>query len=257
MNFQRIWAISLTRIYPIRSPAHLFRMLMGPVVLTILFGFIAAGFSQETASNAPLILMATTVIWQLVMYPHQEITLTALSDLTSSHFMQLFSTPLTKPELAAALLLPTAFTTIFVFLICAFGIILIHGYNPFFAGLPLLPLLANLFIFGEAFGLLSATILIRFGEQLKHLALMLDWFIVVLSGVYYPYDKMAGWLQALGKMFPLGYIFGFVRGEPWVFDFSYMQIVIITFLLSVSYLLLVFFLFDRAIERVRKHGSSL
>jgi len=257
MNFQRIWAISLTRIYPMRSAAHLFRMLMGPVVLTILFGFIATGFQQETASNAPLILMATTVIWQLVMYPHQEITLTALSDLTSSHFMQLFSTPLTKPELAAALLLPTFFTTIFVFLICALGVILIHGYNPLFAGWPLLPLLANLFIFGEAFGLLSATIVIRFGEQVSQLALMLDWFIVVLSGVYYPYEKMAGWLQMLGKAFPLGYIFGFVRGESWVFEFSYTHIAVVTFLLSVSYLVLVFFLFSRAIERIRMRGSTL
>jgi len=256
MNFQRIWALSLTRLYPLIKKGQIFQMIIGPVILTVIFGFLSEGLAEETRSTAPLILMATTVIWQLVMYPHQEITLVAISELSSSGLTQLFSTPLTKYELTAALLLPSIITTGFVFLVCSALMMIVHGYNPLFLGLPLIPLLINLLVFGATFGLFAATVVVRFGEQLGHFAQLLDWFIVPVSGVYYPYDKMPEWLQFIGKLLPLSYIFGFIRGEPWALELGYGTIVFRTLVLGLFYLALVFFLFNRALEKIRMRGAT-
>ena len=105
----------------------------------------------------------------------------------------------------------------FAFIITLAG--LAFGYNIFIIGIGVLPLLLILFIFGIALGLLTTTIILRFGPSAEWIAWPIIAILTPLAGVFYPISVLPGILQTISRFLPPSYVFEGLRsviisGQP-------------------------------------------
>ena len=78
-------------------------------------------------------------------------------------------------------------------------------------GFYLLPLVANLFLFGWALGLSTSGLLIRWGYSVEALIWGIPFLIQPISAIYYPLSTLPDWLRPVSLCLPSTYVFEGMR----------------------------------------------
>ena len=88
-----------------------------------------------------------------------------------------------------------------------------YSYNVFTIGMWLVPFVINLVLTGWIIGVLTTSLIMRFGQEAEVLAWSMVFLFQPISCVFYPLDVLPAWLQGIAWMNPAAHIFEGMRGS--------------------------------------------
>ena len=215
MNVGRISALIARHLYLYRrSFPRLLEIFYWPLLDLVVWGFITVYLSQEGKGlhGAVTFFLGALIFWDILFRAQQGVTISFLEEIWSRNLMNLFASPLTSGEFLAATMAMSVFKVAAVSIIMAFSALFFYSYNVFVMGLVLIPFVFNLIAVGWFIGILTMSIIMRFGQQAEVLAWGLVFLFQPISCVFYPVSVLPDWLQPVALANPAAHVFEGMRG---------------------------------------------
>ena len=210
----RTAAVVLRHLYLLRgSPARVLPLFAWVAIDIVLWGFITRWLNAVSASGLDFVplLLGCVLLWDFFIRVMQGVTMAFFEDVWTRNFLNVFSTPLSNAEYVAGLVLSGVMTSavgLAVMIALASGI---FGLSFLAYGLPLVPFLLVLFLFGIALGIVGCAIVLRLGPAAEWLIWPIPAMLSPFAGVFYPVSTLPGWMQAVSRALPPSYVFEGVR----------------------------------------------
>jgi ABC-2 type transport system permease protein len=214
MNWGRIAALLTRHLYLYkRSFARLLEIFYWPFLDLVIWGFITIYLQGEGASlhGAVTFFLGALILWDILFRAQQGIALSFLEEMWARNLMNLFASPLTVGEYLVATM------TMSVMKVMAVGSLMVlfawvfYDYDIFRMGMALLPFILNLVLSGWIIGVLTTSIIMRFGQQAEVLAWGMVFLFQPVSCVFYPMEVLPAFLQPLAMVVPPAHVFEGMR----------------------------------------------
>ncbi|MEC4672916.1 MAG: ABC transporter permease [Nitrospirota bacterium] len=215
MNLGRIFALITRHLYLYRrSFPRLLEIFYWPLLDLVVWGFITMYLAQEGKGlhGAVTFFLGALIFWDILFRAQQGVTISFLEEIWSRNLMNLFASPLTAGEFLAATMAMSIFKVAAVSVIMAFCALTFYSYNVFVMGLTLIPFMFNLIAAGWIIGILTMSVIMRFGQQAEVLAWGLVFLFQPISCVFYPVSVLPSWLQPIALANPAAHVFEGMRG---------------------------------------------
>ena len=214
MNWNKIFALSLRHIYLIKSSfPRILDLIYWPTIQILLWGFISKFFTLSSSffENTVGIILSAAILYDFLFRSSISYNMMFLEEIWSRNFTNLFIAPIKISEIIAALTFTAIFRTLIGLVPAALLAIPLFDVSIFKIGVPLIFLLASLYIFGVTLGLLVTSGLIRFGPSFENIAWASLFFLAPLGCIYYPIEILPEWLRLIAKLLPLVHLFEEMR----------------------------------------------
>lgn len=214
MKLNRIWGIFLRYYYNLlRTYDRLVDMFFWPFLDLLLWGLTSRYIiASGTASNTILLaLLGGIILWIFPWRGQYEITVSLLEDLWNRNLVNLFATPILFSEWIITLMLIGIVKSSVSFAFASLIAYLLYATNLYTFGLLLLPWAGILIMFGWVFGLIIASLIMRYGTKIQTLAWMSIAVISPFAGVYYPISILPQWAQKVAHYLPVSHVFEAMR----------------------------------------------
>ena len=249
MKIYRIWGIFLRYYYNLlRTYDRLVDMFFWPFIDLLLWGLTSRYIVATGTTNNTIVLalLGGIILWIFPWRGQYEITVSLLEDLWNRNLVNLFATPILFSEWVLTVMLIGIVKSTVSFFFATLIAIVLYAANIYTFGLLLLPWAAILITFGWVFGLLIASLIMRYGTKIQTLAWMSMAIVSPFAGVYYPISVLPTWAQNVSHWVPVSYVFEAMRailaGNPiplsnlfWPFILCLIYFVIALLLLISSY----------------------
>lgn len=256
MAIYRVRAYVLRHLYEISATFdRKLDIVYWPTIDLLIFGLLTSYIQKmDIGANFAGAIIGGLMLWTLVYSIQRDISVSVLEDAWTRNLYNLFSTPLKINEMVFGLLILSimkALVTISFITLLAWGL---FSFNLLSVGPVLVFYVLSIFMFGWAFGYMTASLIFRFGIKVQIFAWSLIAMLYPISGVFYPLSVLPPILQDIARLFPLSYVFEGLRSiiisgnRPPDGDF------IIIFALNVGYLVGGIFLFVRGFHHAKKRG---
>jgi ABC-2 type transport system permease protein len=257
MSFNRIKAVFFRYFYVLlKGPQQLSDLFYWPLIDILLWGLTAPWVATQNAeAHFPLMLMTGLILWQIAWRGSVDVSISLLQEFWHRNLVNLFSSPLKVSEWGAGIVL----LCLCKFCITiTFGVGLVYffyGLNVFVIGWFFVPFAILLLLFGWTLGLIAASLIIYWGQQLEALAWMVGYLFVPFSAVFYPVSILPSWAQTLGWCLPSTYVFEGMRKilQGGTVPISYFGMAAS---LALLYLSLSLWLFHFAFQKSRAKGLA-
>jgi ABC-2 type transport system permease protein len=195
-------------------------------------------------------------LWEITFRSQYAIMLGTLEELWSRNMAQLFSTPLRPGEYLIGMVIFRFLRTTLIIALCALFVRVAFGFSVFDLGWALLAFYFLLLMTGWWTGIMLCGLLFRYGLTVEWMVWMAAFILQPLAGVFYPVTVLPVWLQPVSWMLPPTYAFEGMRAVLQQGVVRY-DLLLASLALNLIYLALACWLFLRAFERARQHGSLL
>ncbi len=215
MNTGRVAALMTRHLFLYRrSFPRLLEIFYWPLLDLVVWGFITMYLARNGSGlhAAVTFFLGALIFWDILFRAQQGITISFLEEIWSRNLMNLFASPLTAGEFLTAMMAMSVLKVAAVFVIMAGFALLFYSYNIFVIGLALLPFVLNLIAAGWLIGILTLSVIMRFGQQAEVLAWGLVFLFQPVSCVFYPLSVLPGWLQPVALANPAAHVFEGMRG---------------------------------------------
>ncbi len=214
MNIGRIGGLLSRHLYLYkRSFARMLEIFYWPFLDLVVWGFITLYLKETGASlhGAVAFFLAALILWDVLFRSQQGVAVSFLEEMWSRNLMNLFASPLTVGEYLAStmimsILKVTAVANLMMVFAWAF-----YSYDMLKLGLSLFPFILNLVLSGWIIGVLTTSIIMRFGQQAEVLAWGMVFLFQPISCVFYPLEVLPPVLQAIAWIVPPAHIFEGMR----------------------------------------------
>lgn len=215
-SFERILAVFWRYLFLIRrSLPRQLEMIFWPVMDLLVWGFVTLYLqvmAKEGMAQAVIFLINAMIFWDILYRSQQSVSISFMEEIWHQNLINLFASPLKIWEWAVAVflygLVKTAAITMILSLIAA---VLYHFNLINELGFYLIPLAANLLMFGWALGIFTTGLLMRWGYAAEALIWGIPFVVQPFSAIFYPVSILPGWLQPLSKSLPSTYVFEGMR----------------------------------------------
>jgi ABC-2 type transport system permease protein len=256
MNLRRISGLILRyRYLYTRSTFRLMDLFFWPTMNLFVWGFLSA-YMMRVNSNMPsavTFLIGAIIFWDWLYRAQQAVAVSFLEDVWSSNLLNIFIAPIRISEFIAATYFIGLMQACVVVVLMSTLAFFIYGFNVFSIGLGLAPFLFNLLLMGWWMGMITVSLIIRWGHSAEALAWAVPYLVQPISAVFYPVTILPTWLQPLAWCMPATHVFegmrAALRGEP----LDPMR-VLAAFGLNMLYMLLCALLFRKMFDIARKRG---
>ncbi|GJL57640.1 MAG: ABC transporter [Nitrospirales bacterium] len=215
MSLGRIVALLSRHMYLYkRSFARLLEIFYWPFLDLVVWGFITIYLEKVGMSlhGAVSFFLGALILWDVLFRAQQGIAVSFLEEMWARNLMNLFASPLTVGEyLVATMTMSVLKVTAVGGLMMLFAWVF-YSYDILQMGLSLLPFVLNLVISGWIIGVLTTSIIMRFGQQAEVLAWGMVFLFQPISCVFYPIEVLPPVLQSLAWIVPPAHIFEGMRG---------------------------------------------
>jgi ABC-2 type transport system permease protein len=255
----RIFAIALRHLYLYkRSISRLMEIFYWPLLDLLIWGFITIYLDQFRGSlpNFVAFFLGALILWDILYRSQQGISVSFLEEVWSRNLLNLFVSPLRPGEFLIATMLISLFKLLSAALVMAILAWLMYSFNIFLVGLALIPFVMNLILLGWSIGILTTTLILRYGQKAEILAWGLAFLFQPVSAVFYPVSVLPAVLQKIAWFIPATHVFEGMRsvirheGLP-------VEHLIWAFGLNAVYLLASLLLFYHVFTIVRQKGLLL
>lgn len=215
MKLHRIAALITRHLYLYRrSLPRLMEIFYWPFLDLVVWGFITVYLTrfQGQLPGAITFFLGALILWDVLFRSQQGITISFLEEIWARNLMNLFASPLKPSEFLAATMALSVFKVTAVSCVMILCALLFYSYNVFAIGLWLLPFVLNLIVTGWIIGVLTTSLIMRFGQEAEVLAWGMVFLFQPISCVFYPMDVLPGWLKALAWANPAAHVFEGMRG---------------------------------------------
>ncbi len=198
-----------------RSLPRTFEIVFWPVMELLVWGFVSV-YIQSVSGNTLLTLAASLInamiFWDLLYRSQQSVSISIIEDIWTQNIVNVLISPLKIWEWLLATFIYGMTKTLLITLILgsiAFG--LYHFSLIDKLGFYLIPLMANLLIFGWALGVLTSSLVIRWGHAAEALIWGVPYLIQPVSAIFYPLSILPKWLKPIAMALPSTYVFEGMR----------------------------------------------
>lgn len=257
-SLSRISAMFLRYFYlHKRSVPRTFEIIFWPVMELLVWGFVTLyiqSISQDAVSRIIVFLINAMVFWDILYRSQQAVSISIIEDIWTQNIVNLLISPLKIWEwIAATFLYGTVKITLIVTILTALALWLYH-FNLITAdGFYLIPLVANLFLFGWALGIMTSAMIIRWGHAAEALIWGVPFLIQPLSACFYPLAVLPPWLQIISRAFPSTYVFEGMRAVIREGTMPY-EYFFISFILNIAFFILAGLYFNWMYARAHVTG---
>lgn len=214
MSLGRILALLSRHMYLYkRSFARLLEIFYWPFLDLVVWGFITIYLEKVGMAlhGAVTFFLGALILWDVLFRAQQGIAVSFLEEMWARNLMNLFASPLTVGEyLVATMIMSVMKVTAVGSLMMVFAWAF-YSYDILKMGLSLLPFILNLVISGWIIGVLTTSIIMRFGQQAEVLAWGMVFLFQPISCVFYPLEVLPPVLQSIAWVVPPAHIFEGMR----------------------------------------------
>lgn len=242
-----------------RNPVRAVELFFWPVVQLLVWGFVTMYLQQEfkdSSSKFPhfiTFLIGAIILWDALFRSQQGVAISFLEDVWTRNLLNIFAAPIRMSEYLLATfivgMLRVAVTALVMILIAW----ITYRFNLFAFEWLLVPYYANLLLFGWVLGIISTSLILRFGHAAESLAWAVPFVIQPFACVFYDVGVLPGWMQAIALSLPPAHVFQGMRGVIMNNDPG-IQGLIIAGSLNILYLLLASLLFTKMVSVARNRG---
>lgn len=256
MSFERIRAVLQQEVYiTARSVEVMVDLPMWSLVTVVVFGFVTKFLSTVMDPTVAQYLYLGTILWEIIRIAQYSMSLSALWNVWSHNFSNMFIAPLSMREYIAAQLVSAALKAVVLFTLVALVAAFAFDLNLFKIGLVNLALLfVNLLCFAYSIGLAILGIILRLGTRIQALAWGLVLIFQPLTAAYYPLRVMPPPLQSIALALPPTYVFEAARASLAAPDVQWQSIGMATAENALYFALAVWF-FNHMYRRSRQTGQ--
>ncbi len=215
MNVRVLGSIAL-RYYWLytRHPVRIVELLFWPFMQLLVWGFLTKYLQSESGGEFPhtiTYLIGAIILWDALFRSQQGVAISFLEDVWTRNLLNIFAAPVRTSEYVGAMFLVGLCRVAFTGLILSVIAIVAYQFNLYALQLSLIPFYLNLLMFGWAMGLISVSLILRFGHGAESLAWAVPFLVQPVSAVFYPVDVLPGWLQPVAMAFPSTHVFEGMR----------------------------------------------
>ncbi len=197
-----------------RSLARVMEIFYWPFLDLVIWGFITIYLMQFKGEvhGAVTWFLGALILWDVLFRAQQGITISFLEEIWARNLLNLFASPLKPSEFLAATMALSIFKVCAVSIVMVVAALLFYDYNVFKIGLSLVPFVISLLAMGWVIGILTTSLILRFGQEVEVLAWGMVFLFQPISCVFYPMEVLPPWLQAVAWFNPAAHIFEGMRG---------------------------------------------
>jgi ABC-2 type transport system permease protein len=179
----------------------------------VLWGFLTKYLNSVAASGFNFVpaLLGAVLLFDFFTRVMQGVAGVFLEDVWSRSFLNLFASPLTIPQYLTGLVATSTMTSLISLVVMLVMATALFGLSFFVYGLALVPFLMILFLFGVALGVFTAAMVLRLGPSAEWLVWPVPAIISPFAGVFYPISILPHWMQFIGRLLPISYVFEGLR----------------------------------------------
>lgn len=208
----RVSALLLRYLYLYRrSPARIMGVVFWPVMDLLVWGFLTSYLKTIAVPGLFLYLIGAVIFWDIFYSSQQAITLSITEEIWVRNILNLFVAPIRVSELLLATCLVGLLRAAASALVLSLLAYPLYAFNLLSIGLPLVPFLFSLLLFGWAMGMFTMALVLRFGQSAEALIWGIPFLIQPLSAVFYPVAILPGWLRLISQLLPSTHIFEGMR----------------------------------------------
>jgi ABC-2 type transport system permease protein len=216
MNMRRVAAVALRQYYLFRGSMTRFASLFVWVVIDmVLWGFITKFLNQvaqpTTSVNFVPLFLGAVLMWDYFNRVMMGVTTPFFEDVWSRNFLNVFASPMRISEYLGGFIISSVVTSLLALLMMLLLAIPLFGLSLFSYGIPLVPFLTTLFLFGIALGIIATAMVLRLGPSSEWLIWPIPAILSPLAGVFYPITTLPVPLQYVAKILPPSYVFENMR----------------------------------------------
>jgi ABC-2 type transport system permease protein len=192
--FRPVIAVMLRYFYLLRgTPARWMPIFAWVAIDIVLWGFITKYLNSVTSSGLNFVptLLGAVLLFDFFTRVMHGVAGVFLEDVWSRNFLNLFASPLTIPQYLLGLVVTSTVTSLI--------------------GLLVMPFLLILFLFGVSLGICTAAVVLRLGPSAEWLVWPVPAVVSPFVGVFYPISILPQWMQFVGKLLPVSYVFEGLR----------------------------------------------
>jgi len=215
MKIHRIHALITRHLFLYkRSLARMMEIFYWPFLDLVVWGFITVYLMkfQGQLPGAVTFFLGAVILWDVLFRAQQSITISFLEEVWARNLLNLFASPLKPSEFLTATMAISLFKITAVSFVMAGAAWAFYSYNVFLMGLSLIPFVLNLVMTGWTIGVLTTSIIMRFGQAAEVLAWGMVFLFQPISCVFYPLEVLPKWLQAIAWVNPAAHVFEGMRG---------------------------------------------
>lgn len=196
-----------------RSFARLLEIFYWPFLDLVVWGFITIYLEKVgmQVHGAVTFFLGALILWDVLFRAQQGIAVSFLEEMWARNLMNLFASPLTVGEYLLATMIMSVLKVSAVGSLMMLFAWVFYSYDIFRMGLSLLPFILNLVMSGWIIGVLTTSIIMRFGQQAEVLAWGMVFLFQPISCVFYPIEVLPPVLQAIAWIVPPAHIFEGMR----------------------------------------------
>ncbi len=214
MKAHRIAAIALRHLYLYkRSISRLMEIFYWPLLDLLIWGFITIYLEQFQGAlpNFLAFFLGALILWDILYRSQQGISVSFLEEVWSRNLLNLFVSPLSPAEFLIATMLISLFKLLSAAFVMAILAWLFYSFNIFLIGVALIPFALNLILLGWSIGILTTTLILRYGQKAEILAWGLAFLFQPVSAVFYPVSVLPLPLQKIAWFIPASHVFEGMR----------------------------------------------
>lgn len=215
MKIHRVAALVTRHMYLYRrSLARVMEIFYWPFLDLVIWGFITMYLMQFKGAlpGAVTWFLGALILWDVLFRAQQGITISFLEEIWARNLLNLFASPLKPSEFLAATMALSIFKVTAVSIVMVVAALAFYDYNIFKIGISLVPFVVSLLAMGWVIGVLTTSLILRFGQEVEVLAWGMVFLFQPISCVFYPMDVLPPWLQAVAWLNPAAHIFEGMRG---------------------------------------------
>jgi len=197
-----------------RNAVRLVELVFWPIVELLVWGFLTTYLQRNTDGNFPhfiTFLIGAMIFWDVLFRAQQGLAISFLEDVWTRNLLNIFVAPVRPLEYVMATCgvgLLRVGVTVVILTLLAWGA---YAFRLWDFQILLIPLFANLLLFGWSLGMISVALILRWGQAAESLAWAVPFLIQPISAVFYPVSVLPPWLQPVAFALPSTHVFEGMR----------------------------------------------
>jgi ABC-2 type transport system permease protein len=210
----RILAVVLRNLYVMKgSWPRLLEMAYWPALQVLVWGFTSQFFMTNSSyiAQAAGILISAVLLWDIVMRAQLGVSISCMEEMWSRNLGHLFVSPLRPYEWLLSLMVMSVIRTLIGVAPATLIAWLAYHFSLFSLGLPLIAFFTALLVMGWSVGIMSASLVLRYGLGAETLAWVAPFALAPISAIYYPVTALPPWLRPIAEALPSTQVFEGMR----------------------------------------------
>ena len=259
IRFHRIKGLFIRHLYLYpRSIPRLMDVFFWPILELLLWGFLSVFLEKLNLGNLNFIslFLGAMIFWEFLSRSQNAVSIAFLEDVWERNIINVFITPVQVSEFLISTLLLGLVRITMTGIVLSILSLLLYSFNIFQFGIYTVPFLINLLVFGWVLGLLTTSIILRFGTSAQVLAFGLIFLIQPFSAVFYPVSALPHAIQWISYLIPSTYVFEGMRQVITTGSIP-LHNILLSFGINIIYTIAVVVFFYKMFSEVKKQGKLL